>query len=230
MYDTATKQNLTEARSRKLNRVAVDKLPLRARVQARQGRRLAQARAVLGRRLPVLPPARERDQGPRQRDDLHVPVPDRPAASGRRAQVEADLVRARQGEGVGRVLRVRQGARQQGRLRRSGREDAGARQLAQDQCDADAGLRRRHVDSRRAAVAADREGNRGAPRSRRRSCAASARNEPRAAPDTSEDDAWRSSISSRNSSSTSSSGPTTRAIRCRTGFPTRTRRSRTARS
>jgi thiol:disulfide interchange protein DsbC len=27
MYDTATKQNLTEARSRKLNRVAVDKLP-----------------------------------------------------------------------------------------------------------------------------------------------------------------------------------------------------------
>jgi thiol:disulfide interchange protein DsbC len=27
MYDTATKQNLTEARSRKLNRVALDKLP-----------------------------------------------------------------------------------------------------------------------------------------------------------------------------------------------------------
>jgi thiol:disulfide interchange protein DsbC len=28
MYDTATKQNLTEARSRKLNRVALDKLPM----------------------------------------------------------------------------------------------------------------------------------------------------------------------------------------------------------
>ncbi len=41
---------------------------------------------------------------------------------------------------------------------------------------------------------------------------------------------WRSSISSRNSSSTSSSGRTTRATRCRSAFPTRTRKSRTARS
>ena len=96
----------------------------RPRDQEGQGQRRAQARRLLRRRLPVLRQAREGAEEHRQRDDLHVPVSDRPAASGRRAQVADDLVRAGPREGVGRVLRVRRAARQQGRLRQPGRRDA----------------------------------------------------------------------------------------------------------
>ena len=61
----------------------------RARDQEGQGQRHAQARGLLRRRLPVLRAARERAEGDRRRHDLHLPLPDRPAAPGRRAEVEA---------------------------------------------------------------------------------------------------------------------------------------------
>ena len=59
----------------------------RPRDQEGQGQRRAQAHRVLRRRLPVLRQAREGTEDRRQRHDLHVPVPDRPAASGCGAQV-----------------------------------------------------------------------------------------------------------------------------------------------
>ena len=124
IYDANTKQNLTEDRLRKLNRVGVGQPAVRPRDEEGQGQRHAQARDLLRCRLPVLRPARKRAEGRGRRDDLHVPLPDRPAAPGRRAEVEDHLVLARPAEGVGRVLRVRQAARQQGRLRHAARRDA----------------------------------------------------------------------------------------------------------
>ena len=59
VYDANTKQNLTEAKLRKLNRVAFDSLPLDLafkRVKGNGSRKLVD---LLGRRLPVLREARE---------------------------------------------------------------------------------------------------------------------------------------------------------------------------
>ena len=90
------------AQPRRLERPAAQ-----PRHQEGQGQRLAQARRVLRRGLPVLRAPRADAEGRQRRHHLHVPLPDRPAAPGRRAQVADDLVRAGQGEGLGRVLRQR---------------------------------------------------------------------------------------------------------------------------
>ena len=117
VYDADTKKNLTEARLRKLNRVAFDSLPLDLAIKKVKGngeRKLAvfsDADCPFCARL---------EKELKSVDNVTIYTflyPDRPAAPGRRAQVADDLVRAGQGEGLGRVLRVRRAARQQRRLR-----------------------------------------------------------------------------------------------------------------
>ena len=95
VYDTESKLNLTEERQRKLNRVDVAQLPLDMAIKKVKGTGERTMYRVLRCRLPVLRQARAGAQERRQRDDLHVPVPDRQPASRRRAQVAHDLVRRR---------------------------------------------------------------------------------------------------------------------------------------
>ena len=74
-----------------------DSLPLDLAFKRVKGNGERKLVDLLRRRLPVLRAARAGAEEHRQRHDLHVPVPDRPAASGCRAQVADDLVLAGQG-------------------------------------------------------------------------------------------------------------------------------------
>ena len=89
MYDVNTRTNLTEQKLRKLNRVAWDALPLELAIKKVKGNGERKLVVFSDADCPFCAQARGGAEGPRQRDDLHVPVPDRPAAPGRRAQVEA---------------------------------------------------------------------------------------------------------------------------------------------
>ncbi len=82
----STKKNLTEARSRAAQLASTfDSLPLELAFKKVKGNGERKLAIFLRRRLPVLRQAREGAQEHRQRDDLHVPVSDRPAAPGRGA-------------------------------------------------------------------------------------------------------------------------------------------------
>ncbi len=156
VYEAATKKNLTEAKLQELTRVAFDSLPLELAIKKVKGNG--------ARRLAVFsdadcPYCARLENELKSIDNVTIYTflyPDRPAAPGCREEVQAHLVRAGQGEGLGRFLRVGRFAEEQRGLRQSrGRhrparaEDAGHR-------DADAGVRRRERRSRRAAGAADR--------------------------------------------------------------------------
>ena len=77
IYDTATKQNLTEARLRKLNRVAWDNLPLDLAIKKVKGNGARKLAIFSDADCPFCARLEKRDQERRQRDDLHVPVSDR---------------------------------------------------------------------------------------------------------------------------------------------------------
>ena len=107
IYDANTKQNLSEARLRQLNRVAWESLPLDLafkRVKGNGTRKLAifsDADCPYCKRL---------ESEIKQLDDvtdLHLPFSDRSVASGRCAQIDVDLVCARPSRGVGRIFRQR---------------------------------------------------------------------------------------------------------------------------
>ena len=127
IYDTESKVNLTEEQQRKINRVDVATLPLDLAIKKVKGNGARKLAVFSDADCPFCAQLEEELKNVDNVTIYTFLYPDRPAASGRRAQVADDLVRAGQGEGVGRVLRDRRAARQRGRLRQSGRQDRGAR-------------------------------------------------------------------------------------------------------
>ncbi len=237
IYDATTKQNLTEDRLRKLNRVAWDSLPLDLAIKRVKGNGARKLVVFSDADCPFCARLEKELKGVDDVTDLHVPVPDRPAAPRRGAEVEDHLVRARPAQGLGRLLRVGQAAGQQGRLRDADRDAADARPEAQGQRDADAGLRRRLDRPRRAAEGPDRgrvaqggRGSRAPPRRRRSSSAAPApRPRPTAPPCTrSHDGDHRFPEEAVHRHHRVDRRLARHAVV--SGSPTRTRRSRTARS
>ena len=159
IYDANTKQNLTEERLRKLNRVAFDSLPLDLAIKKVKGNGERKLAIFSDADCPFCARLEQELKGV---DNVTIytflyPIDQLHPDAARKSK--DDLVLAGQGEGVGRVLRVGQAARQQGRLRQAGRRDASARAEAPGQGDAHARLRRRLDRPRRAARAAARGGD-----------------------------------------------------------------------
>ena len=85
IIETKTDRNLTEERKRKLAMIPFDELPLELAFKKVKGKGERKIAGVLRSRLPVLQAHRGRSGQARQRDHLHVPVPDRrPASTGER--------------------------------------------------------------------------------------------------------------------------------------------------
>ena len=91
-----SKTNLTEERLRKLNRVDVGDLPLDLAIKKVKGNGERKLVVFSDADCPFCARLEQDAEGRRQRHDLHVPLSDRPAASGRGAQVAHHLVRRRQ--------------------------------------------------------------------------------------------------------------------------------------
>ena len=94
IFDADTKQNLTDARLRQLNRVAWDQLPLDLAIKKVKGNGARRLAIFSDADCPYCKRLESRDEDARQRDHLHLPLSYRPAPPRLRTQVGADLVRA----------------------------------------------------------------------------------------------------------------------------------------
>ena len=77
VFDADTKQNLTDARLRQLNRVAWDSLPLDLAIKKVKGNGSRKLAIFSDADCPFCKTLESRDEDARQRDDLHLPVSDR---------------------------------------------------------------------------------------------------------------------------------------------------------
>ena len=77
IYDADTKQNLTDARLRQLNRVAWDQLPLDLAIKKVKGNGSRKLAIFSDADCPFCKRLESEMKSARQRDDLHVPVSDR---------------------------------------------------------------------------------------------------------------------------------------------------------
>jgi len=156
VYDAASKQNLSEERQRRLNRIAFDALPLDLAIKRVKGNGTRKLVVFSDADCPFC--ARLENEL-KSVDDVTVytflyPIDQLHPDAAR--QVADHLVRARPVEGLGRSLQRRQAPGQRRRLRNPARQAAGARPEDEGQRDAHAGVRRRLGDTRRAAARAAR--------------------------------------------------------------------------
>ena len=151
IYDANTKQNLTEDRLRKLNRVAWDSLPFELAMKKVKGNGTRKLAVFSDADCPFCARLENELKGV---DDVTIytflyPIDQLHPDAARKSKII--WCSPGPAEGVGRVLCVRQAARQQGRLRYAARRDAHARRKAAGQRDAHARLCRRLDRPRRAA-------------------------------------------------------------------------------